>query len=147
MWKLLNLLPGRRRRMERELERELRYHVDRRVDDLLRRGLSEAAARRQVALEFGGVLQVREAVEEAWLWRWLANGQRDLQYAARLLRRSPGFAATALLSIALGIAASTAVFSLIDQVLLRRLPVSEPDRLRYFNWKAACCYQAMATPT
>jgi predicted permease len=137
MWKLLNLLPGRRRRMERELERELRYHVDRRVDDLVRSGLSEAAARRQVALEFGGVLQVREAVQEAWLWRWLANGQRDLQYAGRLLRRSPGFAATALLSIALGIAASTAVFSLIDQVLLRRLPVREPDRLVYFNWKGS----------
>ena len=135
MWKLLNLLPGRRRRMEQDLERELRYHIDRRVDDLLRRGLSEADARRQTALEFGGVLQVREDVEDAWVWRWLANGRRDLQYAARLLRRNPVFAATALLSIALGIAASTAVFSLIDQVLLRRLPVREPDALVYFNWK------------
>src|SRR5688500_6393939 len=137
MWKLLNLLPGRRRRMEQELERELRYHIDRRVDDLLRGGLSEAEARRQAALEFGGVLQVRESVHDTWLWRWLANGQRDLQYAARLLRRNPVFAATALLSIALGIAASTAVFSLIDQVLLRRLPVREPDALVYFNWKGS----------
>ena len=67
----------------------------------------------------------------------LANGQRDLLYAGRLLRRSPVFAATALLSIALGIGASTAVFSLIDQVLLRRLPVSEPERLVYFNWKGS----------
>ena len=97
--------------------------------------MSDADARRQVALEFGGVLQVQEEVRDAWLWRWLANGQRDLQYAGRLLRRSPVFAATALLSIALGIGASTAVFSLIDQVLLRRLPVSEPDRLVYFNWR------------
>ena len=135
MWKLLNLLPGRRRRMERELEREVRYHVDRRVDDLVRSGMSDADARRQVALEFGGVLQVREAVHDVWVWRWLANGQRDLQYAGRLLRRNPVFAATALLSIALGIGASSAVFSLIDQVLLRKLPVSEPDRLVYFNWK------------
>ncbi len=135
MWKLLNLLPGRRRRMEQELERELRYHVDRRVDDLVRGGMSDADARRHVAIEFGGVLQVREEVQDAWVWRWLANGQRDLQYAGRLLRRSPVFAATALLSIALGIGASAAVFSLIDQVLLRRLPVSEPDRLVYFNWK------------
>lgn len=135
MWKLLNLWPGRRRRMERELERELRYHVDRRVDDLVRSGKTDADARRHVAIEFGGVLQVREEVQDAWLWRWLANGQRDLLYAGRLLRRNPVFAATALLSIALGIGASTAVFSLIDQVLLRRLPVSEPDRLVHFNWK------------
>ena len=135
MWKLLNLLPGRRRRMEQELERELRYHVDRRVDDLVRSGMRDADARRQVAIEFGGVPQVREEVREAWVWRWLANGQRDLQYAGRLLRRNPVFAATALLSIALGIGASAAVFSLIDQVLLRPLPVSEPDRLVHFNWK------------
>ena len=69
-----------------------------------------------MALEFGGVPQVREEVRDAWVWRWLSNAQRDLQYAGRLLRRSPVFAATALLSIALGIGASTAVFSLIDQV-------------------------------
>ena len=137
MWKLLNLLPGRRRRMERELERELRYHLDRRVDDLMRSGLTEAEARRQASIQFGGVLQVREDVEDAWVWRWLSNAQRDLQYAGRLLRRSPGFTATALLSIALGIAASTAVFSLIDQVLFRRLPVREPDALVYFNWKGS----------
>ena len=83
MWKLLNLLPGRRRRMERELERELRYHIDRRIDDLRRRGLSEADARRQVALEFGGVTQIREEVRDTWLWRWLDDGRRDLQYAGR----------------------------------------------------------------
>lgn len=135
MWKLLNLWPGRRRRMERELEKELRYHLDRRMDDLLRSGVSETEARRTLALEFGGVTQVREEVRDTWLWRWLDNGSRDLQYAGRLLRRSPVFAATALLSIALGIGASAAVFSLIDQVLLRRLPVNEPDRLVYFQWR------------
>ena len=135
MWKLLNLLPGRRRRMEQELERELRYDIDRRMADLTRDGLSDDEARRRVAIEFGGVLQIKEEVRDAWLWRWLSNGHRDLQYAARLLRRNKVFAATALLSIALGIGASTAVFSLIDQVLFRTLPVSEPDRLVYFNWK------------
>src|SRR4029450_8323323 len=135
MWKLLNLLPGRRRRMERELERELRYDIDRRMADLTRDGVSDDEARRRVAIEFGGVLQIKEEVRDAWLWSWLSNGHRDLQYAARLLRRNKVFAATALLSIALGIGASTAVFSLIDQVLFRTLPVSEPDRLVYFNWK------------
>ena len=93
MWKLLNLLPGRRRRMERELERELRYHIDRRTADLVSTGLSEPEARRQAAMEFGGVLQVQEDVRETWLWRWLDEGERDLQFAFRLLRRSPVFAA------------------------------------------------------
>ena len=69
MWKLLNLLPWKRRAMERELERELGYHLDRRVDELLQRGLSDADARRQAAIEFGGVLQVREAVHDAWVWQ------------------------------------------------------------------------------
>jgi predicted permease len=137
MWKLLNLWPGRRRRLERELERELRYHVERRVDDLVQRGISESDARRQVAIEFGGGLQVRESVRDTWEWGWLASGWRDLRHASRLLRRNPVFAATALLSIALGIGASTAVFSLIDQVLLRTLPVNEPERLVYFNWKGS----------
>jgi predicted permease len=123
--------------MEQDLARELRYHVDRRVDDLMQGGLNEADARRRAAIEFGGVLQVQEAVRDAWVWRWFANAQRDLQYAGRMLRRSPMFAATALLSLALGIGASAAVFSLVDQVLLQRLPVTEPDRLVYFMWKGS----------
>ena len=137
MLKLLNLWPGRRRRMEQELARELRYHIDRRVDDLIRSGIDEREARRLVAIEFGGVPQVQEEVRDEWVWRWLSNGQRDLIYAVRVLRRSPIFAITALLSIALGIGASAAVFSLVDQVLLRALPIPEPDRLVYFNWKGS----------
>jgi predicted permease len=137
MSKLLNLLPGRRRRMERDLERELRYHIDRRIGDLTSEGLSDQEARRQAAIEFGGMLQVQEDVREAWLWRWLDEGERDLQFAGRLLRRSPVFAATALLSLALGIGGSAAVFSLVDQVLIRRLPVADPDRLVYFMWKGS----------
>ena len=75
MWKLLNLLPGRRARMEHELQRELRYHLDRRIDDLLAEGLSDAEARRQAALEFGGIVQVEEGVRDAWMWQWIASGQ------------------------------------------------------------------------
>jgi hypothetical protein len=129
MAQLLNLLPWRRRRLERELDRELRYHMERRVEDLRQAGATDTNARRQAALEFGGLAQVREDVRETWVWRWLDNAGRDVRYAFRMLRRSPGFAITALLSLTLGTGVNAAIFSLVDQVLLRPLPVSDPDRL------------------
>jgi predicted permease len=131
--------------MERELDRELRYHVDRRVDDLTRSGVSESEARRRVALEFGGVVQVREEVLETWIWRWLDNASRDLRYTVRTLVRSPGFAATAMISLALGIGANTAIFSLVDQVLLRNLPVQEPERLVHLGWQGGSLSSSWGT--
>ena len=135
MAKLLNLLPWRRRRLERELDRELRYHMERRIDDLRRSGATDADARRQAALEFGGLAQVREEVRETWVWRWLDNVGRDIRYAFRALRRSPAFAITALLSLALGTGVNAAIFSLVDQVVLRPLPVNDPDRLVHLAWR------------
>ena len=102
-----------------------------------RSGLSEADARRQVALEFGGVLQVHEEVRDTWMWRWLDDLHRDLQYRRPHTAPQSRLRATALLSLALGIGGAAAIFSLVDQVLLRRCPVSEPDRLVYFNWKGS----------
>ena len=126
MAQLLNLLPWRRRRLEQELDRELRDHMERRVDDLRQAGATDTDARRQAALEFGGLTQVREDVRETWGWRWLDHVARDVRYAFRTLRRSPAFAATALLSLALGTGVNAAIFSLIDQVVLRPLPVNNP---------------------
>lgn len=131
---LLNLLPGRRRRMERDLDRELADHLDLRVLDLMHDGLSETEARRRARIELGGVAQVREEVRETWTWRWLDHVRRDARYAARTLGRSPGFTVTALFSLALGIGGSAALFSLVDQVLLRTLPVREPDQLVQLRW-------------
>src|SRR5262245_45290279 len=91
MARLLNLLRRRRERLERDLDRELRYHVDRRVDDMVEAGLSESEARRQVSLEFGGAAQVQESVRDAWTYRWLDHFVRDVLYAVRTLRRSWGF--------------------------------------------------------
>jgi predicted permease len=134
MARFLNLLPWRRRRLEQDLDRELRYHVDRRIDDLRRSGVSDDEARQRVAVEFGGTLQVREEVREAWIWRWLDDRRGDVRYALRMLRRSPAFTATAMLSLALGIGGNAAIVSLLDQVVLRQLPVREPGRLVQFDW-------------
>jgi predicted permease len=134
MGKLINRLPWIRRRKEQELDRELRYHLDRRVDELRGSGLDEAEARRRAHLEFGGVVQVKEAVHDTWTHRWLDELGLDIGYGIRVLRRRPGFTVTALLSLALGIGANAAIFSLIDQVLLRRLPVAEPERLVQLDW-------------
>ncbi|MEX2285310.1 MAG: ABC transporter permease [Gemmatimonadota bacterium] len=135
MPRIFNLLPWRRSRLEYDLDRELRYHIDSRVEELKRSGLSEAAARRQTGLEFGSIDDVQEEVRDTWTWHWLDHLSRDFRYAGRTLLRNPGFAAAAVLSLALGIGANAAIFSLVDQVLLRPLPVNEPERLVHLDWK------------
>jgi len=124
----------RLRHLEQDLGRELQYHIDRRIDDLTHSGLSEAEARRQVTLEIGGVTQLREEVRDVWLTRWVRDFAYDLRFSARSFRRSPLFTATAVLSFALGIGATTAIYSLVDQVVLHALPVREPQRLVVFDW-------------
>ena len=124
----------RLRRLESDLDRELQYHIDRRVTDLIHSGLPEPEARRRVALELGGATQVREEVRDIWLTRWLRDFVYDLRFSARSFLRSPSFTATAVLSLALGIGATTAIYSLVDQVVLRALPVDHPERLVLIDW-------------
>ena len=127
--RFLNWLPWRRRRLEQDLGREIGYHVDRRADELIREGIAPADARRRSLMELGGVPQVQEGVRDTWTWRWLDTLSRDVRYAFRTLRRGPGFAAAAILSLALAIGANTAIFSVIQGVLLRPLPYPAPDEL------------------
>ncbi len=150
MRQILNWL--RRGKLESGLDRELGYHIDRRVSDLVRSGLPEREARRQAALELGGLTQVQEEVRDVWLSRWLRDFAYDIRYSARSFLRSPSFTATTVLSLALGIGATTAIYSLVNQVVLQALPVHQPERLVLIDWNGdpLCCgrgtYNLMSYP-
>src|ERR1700742_2158580 len=108
----------RRRKMESGLDRELSYHVERRTADFENSGMSTEAARRRALLEIGGVAQVQEEVRGGWLCRWLRDFNYDFRFSARSFFRTPSFSLTAVLSLVLGIGATTAIYSLVDQVML-----------------------------
>ena len=129
MNRFLNLFRWRRDRLERDLDRELRYHVDRRVEDMVKAGLSEREARRQASLELGGVAQVQEAVRDAWVWRWLDALMRDGRDALRSLTRSWGFALGTGAVLALTVGANVAIFSVVNTVLLQPLPYRDAGRI------------------
>jgi predicted permease len=119
----------RRHRHERQLDSELRFHIDRMAQEYVSRGVAPREARRRARIEFGGTEQIKEECRDVRSLRWLRDAIADLRYTVRMLRRSPAFTAAALLCLALGIGANTAVFSLLDAALLRVLPVSDPQRL------------------
>src|SRR6266511_3500377 len=114
---------------EDDLDKELRFHIDERIDALVGEGLTLEEARRRTRLEFGGVMQTKEAVRDDYMWPLVAGAWQDVRYAVRTMRRSPGFAAIAIASLALAIGANTAIFSLIDTLMLRPLPVRDPQHL------------------
>lgn len=118
-----------RSREEDAMEAELRFHIEMQTEENLRRGMEPEEARREAALAFGGVERVKEEVREARGVRPLENLARDLRYALRTLRRSPGFAAAAVLTLALGIGALTATYALVDSILIEPLPYPGSDRL------------------
>ncbi|HEY7055501.1 MAG TPA: ABC transporter permease [Vicinamibacterales bacterium] len=117
----------RRSRIDDDVEQEIRFHLDARVEELEASGLSSDAARRQAQREFGSVNRARDASRAAWQFRWLEDAVADCRYAVRSFRRSPGFVITAVLSLALGIGATSAIFTALDAVLWRPLPIADPD--------------------
>ena len=119
----------RRSRVEAELAAELRFHLDQQIEENLASGMRPDEARRAALRAFGGVTQIQERCREMRGNRWIEQLLQDLGYAVRTFRRSPTFTLVAVLSLALGIGANTAIFSLIHALLLRELPVRDPGRL------------------
>ena len=122
-----------RRRLERDLEKELRFHFESQVADKTRSGISEIEARRLTRLEFGGMEQIKEDCRESRGTLWLESIVQDVRYGLRQLGKSPGFTSIAILSLTLGIGANTAIFTLLNAILLRDLPVQSPKELLLFG--------------
>jgi hypothetical protein len=119
----------RRVRLDEDLDKELRFNVDQYTDDLVASGHSHQQARRKARLALGGTEQLKEECRDARGTRWLEDLWHDFRYALRALSQRPGFAAVALLMLALGTGANTVMFTLINSVLLKPLAYPEPEKL------------------
>ena len=129
----------RRKKLEHDLGKELQFHIAERVSAFKSMGLSEDEARRKVRQEFGGMEQVKEECREARGTLWLESTIQDLRYTLRSLRKTPGFTCTAILTLALGIGANTAIFTLVHEVMLKSLPVAKPGELIRLGDGDNCC--------
>jgi macrolide transport system ATP-binding/permease protein len=129
-----------RKQLERDLDKELRFHFETQVAEKIRSGISESEARRLARIEFGGLDQIKEDCRGSRGTMWLESVLQDLSYGLRQLRKSLGFSITAVITLALGIGATTAIFTLVQGVLETSLPVADPSSLYRIGQGATCCY-------
>jgi putative ABC transport system permease protein len=127
-WKWLRSM-ARGRALESGLDEEMRFHLDQQTENLRRAGLSSEEARRQALLKFGGLERIKDSTRDEIRPALLEDSARDVRHGVRLLQRAPGFTAAALVTLALGIGATSAIFSVVRTVMLAPLPYHEPDRI------------------
>jgi putative ABC transport system permease protein len=118
-----------REKAEREMDAELRFHLEMETEKNIRRGMSEEDARLAAQRSFGGIERTKEAYRDACRFRWLEDVWQDLRYGAQMLLKNPGVTLITVITLSLGIGANTAIFSIINGVLLRPLPYKDPERL------------------
>src|SRR6267154_5757209 len=118
----------RRGRFAQRLDDEMQFHLDEQIAENIAAGMSREEARYAALRTFGSPTGLKEDTQDTWGWVWLHEIGRDLLHGVRMLRKNPGFSAVAVLTLTLGIVATASIFSVVDSVLLRRLPYRDPSR-------------------
>jgi hypothetical protein len=128
---------AKRQRVETELEKELRYHMERQTEENIAAGMNAREAREAASRMFGGVSLIKEKCRDFRQTQYLDNFLQDLRYAVRMLGKSPAFTVVIVLTLALSIGANSAIFSVIDGVLLKPLPYPQPERITRVFYRSA----------
>src|ERR1043165_2025048 len=118
-----------RNALERDLDKEVRCHIEAATEALMRGGVARSEARRRALIQFGGVERTKEDTRDSRGTRWVEDFVTDVRHALRAMRRAPGLSLAAVLTLAIGIGANTSVWSIVDALMRRSLPVERPDEL------------------